>query len=71
MVLLLGLQTEMVGNMTGMSRASLHEIGNGYLTEDLDEDQDIQKIRRINIQNVKHSHTSNIATVLRILKIGL
>lgn len=70
MVLLLGLQTGMVGNMTGMSRTLLHEIGNGCLTEDLDEDQYIQKIRRINLQNVKHAHTSIIALVLRILKIG-
>lgn len=60
MVLLLGLQTEMVGNMTGMSRTLLDEIQNGCFTRDLDEDQDIQKIRRINILNVKHSHTSII-----------
>lgn len=60
MVLLLGLQTEMVGNMTGMSRTLLDEIQNGCFTRNLDEDQDIQKIRRINILNVKHSHTSII-----------
>lgn len=60
MVLLPGLQTEMVGNMTGMSRTLLDEIQNGCFTRDLDEDQDIQKIRRINILNVKHSQTSII-----------
>lgn len=68
MVLLLGLRTEMVGNMTGMSRTLLDEIRKGCFTEDLDEDQDIHKIRRINILNVKHSHTSIITNSTEDLK---